>query len=61
MTINLSSGTLDTTDDLSGWTITSKTATIEGLEEEPEMELREGDRIMCDGRILRNGAVFARV
>lgn len=52
ISINLINGTLETTANLDGWVITSKTAIAEGAE---DMPLRKGDRIGVNGNVTRNG------
>lgn len=50
MTINLSSGTLDSNDNMDGWVITSSSAIVDGREDLP---LRKGDRITINGDVYR--------
>lgn len=50
MQINLTTGTLDSNDNLDGWVITSALASIEGREDLP---LHKGDRITINGDVYR--------
>lgn len=52
MQINLTTGTLDSNNNLDGWIITSATATVDGHEDIP---LRQGDRITITGDVYRHG------
>lgn len=58
MTIHLTSGTLDSNDNLDGWVITSHIAIIEGVEDIP---LRKGDRITITGDLYRSGELLGNI
>lgn len=57
-TITLTSGTLDTTDNLDGWIITSPQASAEGVE---DVDLKRGDRIDINGNVYRDGELIANL
>lgn len=58
MQIELINGTLETTDSLDGWIITSSTATAAGAEDLP---LIKGDRINVSGDVYRNDELIGNI
>lgn len=58
MQVTLTTGTLDSTDTLDGWVITSATAIANGAE---DVELQRGDVIHHNGDVYRDGELIANI
>jgi hypothetical protein len=57
--VALKTGTLEGNNNLDGWIITSKTATLHAPDD--DLVLHRGDRIGLDGWIYRDGYAVARI
>jgi len=58
MTLTLTTGTLEPTDTLDGWIITSDHASAVGADDVP---LRRGDIVTATGDVVRDGRVVANI
>ncbi len=54
----LTKGTMDVRGDAQSWIITSATAIVDGMEDEP---LRKGDIIDINGNVWRNDEIIAQI
>jgi len=58
MVIKLISGTLDSSNDMSGWIVTSQSAIAEGAE---DMPLQKGDRVSLNGDVWRGDELLGNI
>lgn len=58
MKFQLITGTVDVTENMDGWVITSKRALVAGSEDCP---LVGGDRIDFNGNVIRDGEIIANI
>lgn len=58
MEFTLTNGTIQASDNLDGWTITSESATVKGAE---DIKLMRGDQISANGDVFRNGENIANI
>lgn len=61
MEIRLVAGRMETLPNMDGWVVTTNKATLRGREDDPWSELRKGDKILVDGRVVRRGQTIFRV